>query len=94
MIFSIHVARELARVPRSRFWYKLVYVLAKPQFVSSRFNLEALFFKFVLQFQNLARIEPFALALNEKLRLYDIRDPEQLEHLVYYACLLRRFGAE
>uniref|UniRef100_A0A914YPU8 Uncharacterized protein n=1 Tax=Panagrolaimus superbus TaxID=310955 RepID=A0A914YPU8_9BILA len=34
LLFTIHFAQELARVPRSRFWYKLVYVLAKPQFVN------------------------------------------------------------
>ncbi|KAE9551913.1 hypothetical protein FO519_004872 [Halicephalobus sp. NKZ332] len=57
------------------------------------------YYKFLLTylwpefFVYVTRVEPFGLSINEMLKLYDIRDKEQLDHLLYFACLKRRLGA-
>uniref|UniRef100_A0A7E4W937 Mediator of RNA polymerase II transcription subunit 24 n=1 Tax=Panagrellus redivivus TaxID=6233 RepID=A0A7E4W937_PANRE len=57
---------------------------------SHRFNTVLLDPQYIF---SLIRTEPFAISLDEMLRLYDVRDPEQLEHILYFACMIRRFDA-
>uniref|UniRef100_A0AC34RJQ2 Mediator of RNA polymerase II transcription subunit 24 n=1 Tax=Panagrolaimus sp. JU765 TaxID=591449 RepID=A0AC34RJQ2_9BILA len=72
--FAVYLLNELAVVPRSRYYYKLLLTYLWPDF-----------------FVHVTRVEPFGLSLNEMLKMYDFRDKRQLEHLIYFACLKRRY---